>query len=433
MSPMTAERARAVVEARLGRPAQDQLEAAVVLEAWGGLRAADALQHGPEVIRRDETPATGQQERFEAQAGAKSSAAEGIALILAVLAVAAWAAPVSAHLGAAVWDGAVRLALPITLALQWIVWSRHLRGGDGLGSVKHEGPVGIAALLLLEVVLFMLGPTGVVAGMLVAIWVGGTVLVDRGWVVWYVLQLAVIGVAMSVGADPPLMLGIGALATLGAVGAALATSTSPAQRPGGWGRALVAGAIGAGLGALLVADHTIGWGFRGAVPALALIPSTVGGFWGGHYLSRIHVNLAAALRGVPASRADDLSAGGPGLTILGGAVLRVVVATAVLSGACVLISPAMSGTVATSLFVGFGCLALATLMVSLLVSLGRLGWALFAVAVAVGCELLLMPVTAAAGSGLIVGAALAVLLSLPPIMAALVRPGRALATAVWIP
>jgi hypothetical protein len=429
---MTAERARAVVEARLGRPAQDKLEAAVVLEAWGGLRAADALERAPEVIRRADAPAAAQPDRSDSQAGIASSAAEGISLILAVLAVAAWAAPVSAHLGAAVWDGAVRLALPITLALQWIIWSRHLRGGDGLGSLKHEGPVGIAALLLVEAILFALGPTGAVAGTLVAIWVGGTVLVDRGWVIWYLLQLTVIGVALTVGADPLVLLGIGALATLAAVGAALATSTSPGQRPAGWGRALVAGAIGAGLGALLVADHTIGWGFRGALPALALIPSTVGGFWGGRYLSRIHVNLASALRGVPAARADEC-AGGPGLTILAGAVLRLVALTAALSGLCVLVAPAMSGTVATSLFVGFGCLALATLVVSLLVSLGRLGWALFAVAVAVGCELLLLPVTSAAGSGLVLGATIAVVLSVPPIVMALLRPGRALATAVWIP
>jgi hypothetical protein len=438
MSQMTPERARAVVEARLGRPAQDQLEAAVVLEAWGGLRAADALERGPKVIRRAAAPAAAEHDRHESQSPARSSAAEGISLILAVLAVAAWAAPLSAHLGATAWDGAVRLALPITLALQWIIWSRHLRGDGGLGSLRREGPTGVAALLVVEAVLCSLGTTGAVAGMLVAIWVGGTVLVDRGWVVWYALQLAAIGAGLAAGASPLPLLGAGALVTLVAVAAALATSTSAALRPGGWGRALVAGAIGAGLGALLVADHTIGWGFRGSIPAVALIPSTVGGFWGGRHLSRIHVDLALALRGVPAARADEVSIGGagfggPGLAIVAGAVLRLAAATAVLSGLCMLIAPAMSGTVATSLFVGFGCLALATLTISLLVSLGRLGWALFAVAGAILTEVLLLQVASTPGSGLIAGATIAIGLSVPPIVKALMRPGRALATAVWIP
>src|SRR5207249_9468603 len=42
--------ARARVEAHLGRPPQDALEAAVVLEAWGGLRARSALELGTSVL-----------------------------------------------------------------------------------------------------------------------------------------------------------------------------------------------------------------------------------------------------------------------------------------------------------------------------------------------------------------------------------------------
>ncbi len=38
--------AAGVIEARLGRGAQDVLEAAVVLEAWGGVRAGRALIFG---------------------------------------------------------------------------------------------------------------------------------------------------------------------------------------------------------------------------------------------------------------------------------------------------------------------------------------------------------------------------------------------------
>jgi hypothetical protein len=170
------------------------------------------------------------------------------------------------------------------------------------------------------------------------------------------------------------------------------------------------------------------------VPALALIPSAVGGFWAGRHLSQLYVELPRALVGVPAWRADRMSKGGPALKILAGSVLRLVASTAVLSAACIALGQATSGTVTISLFVGFGCLALATLLVSLLVSLGLLVWAIFGVCAAVFVEVsvqlpsaLMIP-----GSGLIAGAVVAAVLMLPPILKLLLRPGRALATAVWI-
>ena len=47
---LTSAEARALIEARLGRAPQDVLEAAVVLEAWGGLRAQAALALAAEVV-----------------------------------------------------------------------------------------------------------------------------------------------------------------------------------------------------------------------------------------------------------------------------------------------------------------------------------------------------------------------------------------------
>ena len=43
--------ARRLIEARLGRPPQDMLEAAVALEAWAGLPAQRALDAAREVMR----------------------------------------------------------------------------------------------------------------------------------------------------------------------------------------------------------------------------------------------------------------------------------------------------------------------------------------------------------------------------------------------
>jgi hypothetical protein len=216
--------------------------------------------------------------------------------------------------------------------------------------------------------------------------------------------------------------------------AAVATCDAPASAPGDWLRAAAVGVIGAGLGALLVTDGTIGWGFSGALPAVALIPSAVGGLWGGRYLSRVHLELPRVLRETSVAHADRVELRGAGLSILGGSILRLTLATAVLSSICVLAGPWTSGTIATSLFVGFGCLALATLLVSLLVSLGRTAWALAAVSAALFVEVAIaLPQSLShPGSGLIAGGLVAAALALPPLVKLFLRPGRALATSLWI-
>ncbi|HZO60214.1 MAG TPA: hypothetical protein VFB51_11020, partial [Solirubrobacterales bacterium] len=101
---------------------------------------------------------------------------------------------------------------------------------------------------------------------------------------------------------------------------------------------------------------------------------------------------------------------------------------------CMLASPWTSGTIATSLFVGFGCLALATLLVSLLVALGRMAWALAAVSAAVMVEVMIaLPAHLEhPGGGLVAGGLIASALALPPLVKLFLRPGRALATSLWI-
>jgi hypothetical protein len=84
--------------------------------------------------------------------------------------------------------------------------------------------------------------------------------------------------------------------------------------------------------------------------------------------------------------------------------------------------------------VGFGLTALATLMVSLLESVGRAFWALAAVLCAVAGELVVMvlDIDPVPGTGLLVGASLAVLVALPAAIALLSRPADTLATSLWI-
>jgi hypothetical protein len=435
MKGLDPKRARAVVEARLGRPVQDSLEAAVVLEAWCGLQARDAIDRGRALIHHASAPVRRGRHISEQESSGRSATAEGISLVLAIIAVAMWAAPLSTMLGAGVWDFAVRLALPLTFALQWIMWSRHLSRGDGLGSMRREGPLAIVGLAAIAAMLVSQGDGGAIAALLLVTWTSGTVLVARGWGALYACLLALVGLGLKFELDPYALLVAAAICSLAGVAIALATSGPASATPGNWAQALVVGVIGAGLGALLVTDDTIGWGFYGALPALALIPSAVGGLWGGRHMTRVHIELPRVLRETPVAHADRTDVSGPGLVILGGSMLRLTLGTAVLSAICMLLSPWTSGTIATSLFVGFGCLALATLLVSLLVSLGRMTWALVAVTAAVLVEVMVeLPVAMQQpGSGLVAGGLIASTLALPPLVKLFLRPGRALATAVWIP
>ena len=86
------------------------------------------------------------------------------------------------------------------------------------------------------------------------------------------------------------------------------------------------------------------------------------------------------------------------------------------------------------MLVGFGLVALATLLVSLLESVGRASWALLSVLCAIAGEayVRMQDIDPFPGVGLIVGASLAVLVALPAAIGMMSRPARTLATALWI-
>ena len=101
-------RARRLVEARLGRPPQDALEAAVVLEAWAGVPAQRALETARALM-----PRARRRRRSSARAAPATAqrppgiALEGAAFLVTVVAIALWAEPLAAALGV----GAVERAL----------------------------------------------------------------------------------------------------------------------------------------------------------------------------------------------------------------------------------------------------------------------------------------------------------------------------------
>ena len=428
-----------LVQARLGRPPQDALEAAVVLEAWGGVRPPHALGLAAGAVDRAHgRPVHSVAQPPESRPREGAVVAEGLALLAAVVAVALWTLPFGRALGTEVWDGAVRIALPITLGAQWMLRSRYLGRPEGLEVLRRDR-LGLALLLAAGVALAVThSQREFVALLLVLIWLGGTVLIRRGWGLLYVVLLVIVAVEVNVGADPLLALAAAAAATLLLTTFVVGISGSTTATAGRPQRCVASGLMGAAIGGLLVLDTSIGWGTAGVLPALALIPSTVGAFWGGYHLWRFYDVVPRALAGVPVAEADQIALRGPAMGVLAGAFGRLAGSTIVLSALVLLV--AASTTVGedaagrAALLVGFGLVALATLLISLLQTLGFLSWALLALACALVAELALTGWDAAPfnGAALVTGATVAVLLALPPIIGLFLRPGRVLATILWI-
>lgn len=431
---------RKLVEARLGRPAQDRLEAAVVLEAWGGARPPRGLQiAGDAVDAAPGPPARSVARPAASQPPDRAVVAEGLALVVAIVAVALWTRPFGHALGARVWDDTVRLALPITLGIQWTLRSRYLERAGGLAIMRRDGAAILGVLFVGCAAAH--GDGARFAALLTVTWVGGAVLIRRGWGLLYVALLVAVAIDDNNGGDPRRSLATAAAATLLLAILGVATAGTADGAPGRPRRAVAAGLVGAGIGGLLVLDTSVGWGAQGVLPALALVPSTAGSFWGGYHLWHVYEAVPRALAGVPVEQADRATLRSPALVVLSGAFARLAGTTLALSALALLVaahlaeppsSAAAAGRIA--LLGGFGLVALATLLLSLQHSLGFSSWALFTLACALVAESGVAHLRAPpfAGSGLVTGAAVAVLLATPPVIGLFLRPGRVLATILWI-
>ena len=126
---------------------------------------------------------------------------------------------------------------------------------------------------------------------------------------------------------------------------------------------------------LLVSDPSVTW-TAGTVPALALLPSTIAGLWAGHRLWRLEHLIPRAVTGVAVGGAGPARAGTAPLARPArlDRAPRVAHRRAVRRAAAAHPLAAL-GAEPVGLLAGFGLLALATLLASLLEALGRAHWA----------------------------------------------------------
>lgn len=294
---MGAEQAKALVEARLGRPAQDALEASIVLEAWGGLRGASRFELGAAVID------IGSGDRPLARPtdsslslGSAGSRANSVGLVLSLVAIIIWMVPASAVLAESALERAWHVALPLTLGTQWFISRRYLAGADGLGRLRNALPTFLAVLLMATGGAAIIARSeAVLAGALVLTWVSSVVFVRRGWGGVYAAIVFVAAAGLWLGV--PLAADLASMTTVIALGlfAALLTAPSSARAATTCQRALPAAVVGAGVGYLFVLATQAASSPHAALPILALLPSLMGTMWGGRHLERLWQVVPATL------------------------------------------------------------------------------------------------------------------------------------------
>jgi hypothetical protein len=426
---------RRLVEARLGRQPQDMLEAAVVLEAWAGVPAQGALEAARDVMRHAPAEPLRSTGSLPALQDEEGGLLEALTFLMTVIAIACWAMPLAAGLGVDAVARGLTIALPLTFALQWGLSSRYLGRKRGLEQLsRRRGLLLLSACALPAAGWLLLGRAGMVAALLTISWTAGTILIRRHWAPVYAVLILLATAALTAGLEAVAVLAGVAAASAFSVAAALRPRAGAARRQAGrWDRVGTAAAIGAALGAMLVLDGSVSY-TAGAVPALALLPSTLASFWAAHRLRHLGHEIPAAVSGIAVGDPPPRGIESPPLRLLAGTVGGLVVITTGLSAALLLLLTALdsAGDVA-GILAGFGLVTLATLLAGLVETLGSGRAALTAVLCAVAAEVALDAYGAPfGGAGLVAGGALAALLLAPVAVALLSRPATTLSTRLWI-
>lgn len=417
----------------LDRPAQDHLEAAVVLEAWGGVAPGEAFDltssqrrpqdptFAPRVVRSDPLD--------------PALALGDLGFVAGVLGMGFYLSTLTGDLGARSVDVAWRLALPVSLAIQWAIRRRYLSGSDGLGRLRNDPRV-LGLIIGAMTLCLPVRPGGWLAACLIGIWVGGFVITRLGWGLVFGGALIVGAGVLRAGVSPRVVLPV--LTAL-----ALATASFGVRRhrpsdrlPGGRERAIVAGLIGAGVGGVLVLEPRFLWEGRAALVAVTVVPALLGSVWGGWHMGKLWRVLPEALVRQPFSTSRALPPITVVLSLLGGALIRVIAGAIVGSVPILLWAAGGAGPVddVWALLIAHLFLGVAGLAVSLLEAFDRWGTALAAVgAGCLACVVVnvldpahhLVP-----GSRIGIGALVVIAVSGPALVQLVTSPARTLAARV---
>lgn len=432
---ITPGQAAARVAAGLGRPPRDSLEAAVVLEAWGGLVPRSSLPLARGAMDRSADSSGGVTGRRAKGEITSVSTREILGLVATLLATTAWVAPLANALGSDTTARAWKIALPISIALQWFMRRRHLTGPDGLALIRRDTAV-VAAMVLTGVIVpiaLLFSPAMVLPAALVVTWVGGLLVVVRGWGIAYAAAIAAATSALQLGA--PVLWDILLVVVMTNVAVYVAIVTSPAStgRPTPWRRSLAAAMIGGLLALLIVMDPSVEWASTKPFPVLVLVPSLLGSLWAGRHLNRIWTVLTGALAATSLAERPIRRNWRVFTSIIMGAFARLLLGTFLVSALAfwLLRDSASSEIGLIRLLLGLAAFGVVGFLAALLESFSRLVGAsavvIISLVAAVGA---LEGPTSFRGSSLLIAAVAAIVTGIIPIILLVRHPDRTLATLI---
>jgi hypothetical protein len=437
---ITGAEAQPLIEGRLGRPMLDELEAAVVLEAFGGLEADSALDIGREaagfrsrlaadsVRTRSESP-------FQSPSGESNlewrSILSDVSFIAGVLAIGLWLSRQISTLGVDVVDRSWRLALPVSLGAQWFLRRRVLVGPEGLGRLRREswllGPAAVAVGGLAFV-----STGGFVAALLAATWISGFLVSRRGWGLPYcggVVSLLLVAKWLPTWA----VLATVVAASLTLASVALVSSPMSGRMSGSFARSMPSGLIGIALALILISEPRIAWGASTVLASLTIVPALLGAVIGGVWMTRIWTE-------VPKSLARTSSHGrvpfAPTLVFFQAVAMSLSV-VAVISIVVLFVVGQNNATeminTARVLLVAHGALAVAGLCVSSLEAFGRWGVGLVGSVFGAAASFLIGSVidgAVAPGVRILAGSTVAIAVTIPVLLMSLRRPAQRIAISI---
>lgn len=433
---ITPGQAAARVSAGLGRPARDSLEAAVVLEAWGGLVPRSSLPLAQGAIDRSSDPSGAGAGRSAKGEISSVSTREVLGLLATLLATTAWVAPLANALGSDATARAWKIALPISIALQWLMRRRHLTGPDGLALIRGDTIV-VAALVIVGAVVpvaLLFSPAMVLPAALVVTWVGGLLVVVRGWGIAYAAAIVAATSALQLGIPVLIDILLVLVTTNAAVYVAIVTSPDSTGRPTPWRRSVPAAMIGGLLALLIVMDPSVEWASTKPFPVLVLVPSLLGTIWAGRHLNRIWTVLLGALASTTLAERPIRRNWRVFTSIILGSFARLLLGTFVVSVLAfwTLRDTATSDIGLIRLLLGLAAFGVVGFLAALLESFSRLvGAAAVVIASLLAAVLALQgPITSLRGSSLIVAALAAIVAATVPIILLVRHPDRTLATLI---
>jgi len=294
---MRTEHALAIVRGQLRRSPTDALEAAVVLEASAGITSERALGLGRAAVKASRVSARERGRLPAVVYRLVDSPDTATARLVALLAFIALLAALGASTVSA-W----RAAMVVGFALQGLLFRRYLTGEVRLGIIRRY-PVGLVACVVAAAGFATILSRGhTMAAALLAIWIGGIVIAERGWTPVYVSVAAIIVLARIFTAfNHPEVITITVCATVCAVAAltivAVATTAPSNLRPCSWSRAMFSIVAAAGFG-LMIWLLPPNWAFNTVrfapreryalyYAAIPLLMALIGSTWAASHLNEL--------------------------------------------------------------------------------------------------------------------------------------------------